>query len=271
MVTIKKLEEFQKLRSFVSVDTETTGYLPGDKIIQLSAIKVIDDEIVDEFDTLVNPSGVLNAAEFVNHISGDELVNQQTIAECFPSFKEFVGNLPWLGHNIPFDIRFLRAEGCDVDPTYYDTLTLARHTLGPKDNGLAKLEQRFKIENPRQHNSLDDARSTIELFKILRDMPLIRKHHEVAEAEDNLLGGMKIVITGHFDQASRSELKTLVERHGGKSPGSVSKSTDYLLLGVHTAKNLTDMEHKHSSKELKAMEYGTPVITYDDLMGMLEN
>ena len=40
------------------------------------------------------------------------------------------------------------------------------------------------------------------------------------------------MITGTLPSMSRSEAKAYIEAHGGKVTGSVSKSTDYLLLGA---------------------------------------
>jgi DNA ligase (NAD+) len=52
-----------------------------------------------------------------------------------------------------------------------------------------------------------------------------------AETGPQPLAGLTFVITGTLPALSRSEAKTLIESHGGKVTGSVSGSTDYLLLG----------------------------------------
>ena len=279
---INYIENYQSVHSYISLDTETTGLYPkyGDRIIQISAVKVIDDQIVDKLNLYVNPDGITNNAEFVNNISDEELATQPAFKDVWLKVAEFVEDLPWLGHNIIFDLRFLNSEGVNEFPEVIDTLLIARRTLGPSGNSLARLENKFKIQNDRQHDSLEDALATIELFNILREKPLLpKKHrsysyksvkHKIAEKEDDLLNGMRIVISGHFEQGSRDELQHIIERHGGKSPNSVSKITDYLMLGTQTAPNLTDNKNHHSKKELNAIKYGIPIISYDDLVQMLK-
>lgn len=268
--------------SYVSVDTETTGLFPkyGDRIIQLSAVKYINDKQVDTFNRYIDPDGVNNWSESINNISDDDLVGQPTIDKVLPSFVDFVGNLPWLGHNLNFDFRFLQNEGLNVGKYkehYLDTLKLARRAFHNKHNKLWMLEKRFNITNDHQHLSLDDAIATAEVYQQLRSLvPPEKEHHNnrrtykkhiVATAEDNSLGGLRILFTGHFEEGTRDELRTYVEKHGGKAPTSISKSTDYLVVGDQTSKTKYD---GHSSKEVKAMKYGTNIISIDELIRMSE-
>lgn len=266
--------------SYVSVDTETTGLYPmyGDKIIQLSAAKYVNDELKDTFDTFINPEGTINRAEAKNNISSDDLISQPTFDEVVDSFKAFVDDLPWVGHNLNFDLRFLLNEGMDVSgykDQSVDVLSLARRTFGRSNNQLWRLEKRFNIENAHQHRSLDDAIATAEVYQKIRDLvpePVkskrhtVYKKHVVADVEDQILKDTTIVFTGHFDLDNRDELRHLVEKHGGHSPNIVSKKTDYLVLGVQTSKTKNP---NHSSKEIKAMECGTPIIDINDFLDML--
>ena len=266
--------------TFVSVDIETTGLFPnhGDKIIQLSAVKFEDDELIDKWNSLINPRDVHNYASFVNGIDDDWLVDQPTIDEVIPSFKKFVGDLPWVGHNISFDFRFLDNEGLDITKykeNHYDTLTMARRVFGPSKNKLWRLERRFDIKNKHQHLSLDDAIATAKVYQRLRELVpeprKLKRHsqykkHIVADPQDHVLQDTTIVFTGHFDLDKRENLRHLVEQHGGKSPNIVSRQTDYLVLGTQTSKTKNP---NHSSKELKAMEYGTPIISINDFLSML--
>ena len=69
-----------------------------------------------------------------------------------------------------------------------------------------------------------------------------------AEASDTL-AGLTFVITGMLPTLSRDEAKALIEAHGGKVTGSVSKNTDYLLAG-----------EKAGSKLVKAESLNVPVL-----------
>jgi DNA ligase (NAD+) len=80
----------------------------------------------------------------------------------------------------------------------------------------------------------------------------------VERAETATLQGLTFVITGTHSR-SRKELTTLIERHGGRVTGSVSKATDYLVAG-----------ESPGSKLDRARELGVPVLDEDALVGMIE-
>ncbi|MDR9374909.1 MAG: NAD-dependent DNA ligase LigA [Schleiferiaceae bacterium] len=79
-----------------------------------------------------------------------------------------------------------------------------------------------------------------------------------AGASDKL-AGKTLVVSGKFSRYSRTEIKALIEKHGGKNTGSVSKSTDYLLAG-------SDMGPK---KREKATHLGVTIIDEDTFAEMI--
>jgi DNA ligase (NAD+) len=64
------------------------------------------------------------------------------------------------------------------------------------------------------------------------------------------LAGKTLVITGELESLSRDEAEDLVRQAGGKPVGSVSKSTDYLVVGASPG----------ASKTKAAQKYGTPTL-----------
>lgn len=94
--------------------------------------------------------------------------------------------------------------------------------------------------------------------QLVRNLHFINSNTE----EDNRLSGMTFVITGaltHF--ANRDELKKELESHGAKVVGTISNKTSYL---INNDINST------SSKNLKAIKLGIPIITENDLISMLQ-
>lgn len=85
------------------------------------------------------------------------------------------------------------------------------------------------------------AESIVEYFSVNSHKELISKlkEHglqlerieEEKEGGSNILEGLSIVISGSFSKYSRDELKALIELHGGKNVGSISKKTSFLLAG----------------------------------------
>ena len=85
-----------------------------------------------------------------------------------------------------------------------------------------------------------------------------------AEAEDlsghtDTLNGQSIVISGVFTHHSRDEYKTLIEKHGGKNVGSISKKTSFILAG----------ENMGPSKLEKANQLGITILNEDQFLEII--
>lgn len=74
------------------------------------------------------------------------------------------------------------------------------------------------------------------------------------------LAGKSIVISGVFARHSRDEYKAMIEAHGGKNVGSISKKTDYVLAG----------ENMGPAKLEKAQKLGIPIINEDTFLTMID-
>ena len=124
---------YDKLGNFVVVDTETTGISASkNKIVEVSAIKFDGFEPVEAFSTLVNPGRKIPAsASAINHISDAMVANAPAIWQIMPSLNDFIGGLPIVGHNLPFDLDFLCRAGLKIGDKQrlFDTLQLARRTI----------------------------------------------------------------------------------------------------------------------------------------------
>lgn len=76
---------------------------------------------------------------------------------------------------------------------------------------------------------------------------------------DDKLAGLTIVVTGTLPTLGRSEAKALIESHGGKAAGSVSKKTSLVVAGEAAGSKLT-----------KAQELGLKIIDEAELLNMLK-
>jgi DNA ligase (NAD+) len=74
------------------------------------------------------------------------------------------------------------------------------------------------------------------------------------------LAGKSIVISGVFSQHSRDEYKQMIEAHGGKNVGSISKKTSFVLAG----------DNMGPEKRKKAESIGIPLVSEEDFLAMLE-
>ena len=75
---------------------------------------------------------------------------------------------------------------------------------------------------------------------------------------DDVLAGKKVVVTGTLPTLSRNDAKNLIEAHGGKAAGSVSKKTDYVLAGEAAG-----------SKLVKAQELGITIIDEAEFLQLI--
>jgi DNA ligase (NAD+) len=112
------------------------------------------------------------------------------------------------------------------------------------------------------------AASIVEFFSEPANRQLIKKLNKVGvhptaekrEVKSQKLAGKSFVFTGGLANRSREEAGELVQQHGGKVSGSVTKKTDYVVVG-------TDPGSKYD----KAKELGVPILTeseFEKLIGV---
>ena len=82
---------------------------------------------------------------------------------------------------------------------------------------------------------------------------------QLSQTSDRL-AGQSIVISGVFQHHSRDEYKALIEQHGGKNVGSISKKTSFILAG----------ENMGPSKLEKAQKLNIPLKTEDEFLQMIQ-
>ena len=163
-------------KDYVVFDLETTGISSvTDRIIEISAVKVKDGQVVEEFSTLVNPERKIpKAASNVNHIT-DEMVKEKPILrELLPDFLEFIREEILVGHNIhSFDIKFIK-NACfeygyeDLKNDYVDTLYMARKALPQlSHHRLADLSEYYGIDTQGAHRALADCYMNQKVYEEL--------------------------------------------------------------------------------------------------------
>jgi len=114
------------------------------------------------------------------------------------------------------------------------------------------------------------AQSFIDWFAVPQNRELVERLRKIGLqfelSEEQLAGtsdklaGLSIIISGTFQKHSREELKEMIELHGGKNVGSISKNTSYLLAG----------ENIGPSKLEKVQKLGIPIISEEDFLNMIE-
>ena len=107
--------------------------------------------------------------------------------------------------------------------------------------------------------SSDIGRGTLEEFRELG----LNMGEPVPEEDENVvkrLDGKTLVVTGTLTRFTRTEIKELIQQHGGRASSSVSKKTHFLVAGEAAGSKLD-----------KAQELGVKVLSEDELSDMLES
>ena len=104
--------------------------------------------------------------------------------------------------------------------------------------------------------------SNLEIINRLREAGVQMESQEEEQApQSDILQGKSIVVSGVFSHHSRHEYKAMIEAHGGKNVGSVSKKTSFILAG----------ENMGPEKRKKAESLGVEILTEEQFLELIKN
>ena len=152
----------------VALDIETTGFDPNnDKIIEIGAIRFNHNRIEKEWSSLINPGCTIPLPiTQLTGITNQMVKNAPIINDVIDSFNDFVGDYPVLGHNIKFDLSFLKKinpfKYNDIIDTYELASVLMPSTTSYNLGALAKELGVILVGN--MHRALFDAKLTHAVY-----------------------------------------------------------------------------------------------------------
>lgn len=275
---------------YVVFDLETTGLDSScDSIIEIAAIRVSNDRIIEEFQTLVNPNAPID--DFIMHLTGisNEMVSDAPLIESvLPAFLRFIGDDIVIGHNANFDVNFIY-DACvrlglpPIRNDFVDTLRLSR-LLCPEEehHRLSDLVNRYGLAPGTAHRAMADVIHTNDCLMFLRideDAERVccqgpRKHSDARKihiqkeryCENPYILGKKFVFTGTLDHFKRDDAMQLVVDSGGLCANTVSRKVDFLVVG--TPEYVTAIHGGKSTKQKRAEELR---LKGDDIQVISEN
>ena len=166
----KDISPFEQVN--VALDLETTGLDSNrHQILEVGAVRFRGDEVVETYQTLVNPGVAI--PEFIQrltHISPQQVKRAPFFSSVASEIEDFLGADPIIGHNIQFDIGFLANNGVRLNNPSYDTWDLATVFMPrSRQYSLKYLTSHFKVEHNDAHRALADAMATKNVYvKLLR-------------------------------------------------------------------------------------------------------
>ena len=162
--------------NYVIIDIETTGGSPkNSKITEIAIYKHDGVEIIDQYETLIDPE--IRIPEFIVRLTGisDKMVKgAPKFHEVAKKIVEFTEGCVFVAHNVSFDYGVIRQEfrklGFDYRRPHLCTVIASRKIIsGFESYSLGKLTRELGIELIGRHRAGGDAFATAKLFTILMD------------------------------------------------------------------------------------------------------
>lgn len=164
-------------KPFVFVDIETNGGNgPRGRVIEVAAIKVLNGEIIDSYQTLVNPGSSI--PYWITNLTGitpNDLVHAPFFDEIADQLHQFLEGSIFVAHNVLFDYSFLKREfqvnNYTFRPQLFCTVKMSR-SLFPEHRGhsLEKIIQRHNISTANRHRAYDDALAIYKYTQIAQEL-----------------------------------------------------------------------------------------------------
>ena len=159
-------------QTYVVFDLETTGFSPvNDRIIEIGAVKMINDRIIDRFSTFVNPQvPIPYRIEKLTSINDTMVCDSPAIEKILPKFLDFCKGCVLVAHNARFDVGFIREncrrQGYPEEFVYIDTMGISRAILPDQNkHTLDALVKVMGVHLSDHHRAVNDAEATAGLFQ----------------------------------------------------------------------------------------------------------
>ncbi len=165
------IQESWKNYPLVAFDTETSGaYAIESEVIELGAVKWLNGQIVDRFQTLLKPKKLLTEDNMRIHgISNEMLVAAPQMKDKIQDFSTFVDGSILLAHHAPFDLGFLAIAFESHNLLFPNTLNictslLSRALLTTTNHKLQTLIKELNLIGGEAHRAYDDAYACMQVF-----------------------------------------------------------------------------------------------------------
>ena len=164
------------------VDVETTGASAdfGHRVIEIGICRIEGGRVVAEYDQLIDPQRRISpGVTALTGISPAMVAGKPTFRDQFPAMLPLLQGAIVLGHNVRFDLSFLRREfrraGTELSHALgdsvhvLDTVRIARRRFGRGGNALQSLAPRLGYQPTTAHRALADAQTTAFVFEKLME------------------------------------------------------------------------------------------------------
>ena len=205
---------------YIAFDLETTGLSADrDEIIEIGAARFRQGEIVERYQTLVNPGKPIPSE--ITHLTGiddDDVADAPRMHTLLPRLRAFFGESTIVCHNVGFDVGFMQTHGLLADNAALDTFALASILLpsAPRYN-LGSLAAQMGVSLKNAHRAYDDAQATGRLYwqfwRKLCGLP-----SGLLSEIIQLSSGIDWELRGVFQEALQESLRNADSTHARQQP-----------------------------------------------------
>ena len=210
-------------RKYAVVDLEATSASSNAKIIQIGIVIIQDGQIVETYETDVNPHEELD--EHIRQLTG--ITNQQLkkapdFSQVARQVYELIEDAVFVAHNVKFDANLLAEslfwEGFELITPRIDTVELAQVFFPTLERyNLSSLCEELAIPLDHAHSAISDAQATAQLFLKLRET-IASLPRELVETllsfSDNLIYESRLLIEDALEDAGAFHNEDLTSHHG---------------------------------------------------------
>lgn len=161
---------------YVVVDVETTGGRKEQhRVTEVGMVKVLNGEIIDEWQSLINPMRhIPQSITRLTGISNEMVAHAPIFDDVADDIAQFCHGSVFVAHNVNFDYGFFRSEFERLGRRFHApklcTVQMSRKYLpGHSSYSLGKLCAALDIDLENHHRALDDAKAAAHVFRLIQE------------------------------------------------------------------------------------------------------
>jgi DNA polymerase III epsilon subunit family exonuclease len=225
----------------VILDTETTGLdHKTESLLEIGAVKLnAEGDIIERFSLLVKPSVPIRpSSQRIHNISSEMVEDAPTVAEALPLFEAFIGDRPYVAHNVVFDYSFItEAYKKHFNRRFLNpricSLELFKSVFPEEEShSLSSLLHRFGYDSYVSHRALDDAENLAKVYTKLRRLYLQKNAWNYSQLNNVgylLERYLRLQKAAHTLQSEMSDIKDIFKLYFMEGGVPLKASTGELL------------------------------------------
>lgn len=255
---MNSMKDTRTSNRYAVVDLEATGTGADAKIIQIGIVLVENGEIIESYETDINPYELLD--DHIKNLTGitdQQLSQAPDFGQVASTIYDMIGDAIFVAHNVKFDANLLAEalffEGYELLTPRVDTVELAQLFFPTFDKySLGNLAEHLDLGLDQAHTAISDAQATARLLiKIQEKIKSLPRTvvENILDLADNLLFESRLVIdeqVPYLEETISTSLESvhgLVLRKPVKAQPAYHLSEDFAtniaLLGLHERKKQT--------------------------------